>query len=162
MYCEHPIKAGEGVLHVSDLINNAVSFFDHWQPALGALKLECSGNLCVTIRGEIGLKRLKQAGQKTFSLVTIDVDFFRLLHAADLIDQATFEEIAVFFASSQDWAAKYLIGKPELLDVGGCDAKSFERLRNFIVQDPWKLQPKHQAFFTNMRQAIDQRMSKAA
>ena len=162
MFCEQPVKAGQKVLHVSDLINNAASFFDLWQPMLDSLHLGCSGNLCVNVRGENGLQRLTDAGQKTVALVTIDVDFFRRLHAADLINQATFEEIAVFFASPQDWAVRYLIGMPELFDAQGCDAKSFERLRAFILNDPWKLRPQHEAFFGAMQKAIEQRLAKAA
>jgi len=161
-FCAQPIKAGQKVLHVSDLINNAASFLDLWQPALNDLHLGCSGNLCVTVRGTNGLHRLHEAGQKTVSLVTIDKEFFRHLHAADLIDRATFEEISIFFASAQDWAVKYLIGKPELFNVTSCDAKSFERLSLFILHDPWKLRLHHEAFFAAMQKAVEARTAKAA
>ena len=161
-YCEQHTHAGQSVLHVSDLINNAASFFDLWQPALDHLALKCCGNLCVNVRGENGLRRLREAGQKTSALVTIDVDFFRHLHAADLIDQATSEEIAIFFASAQAWAERYLIGKPELFNAQGCDAKSFERLKTFIQTDPWHLRPRHESFFAAMQRETDQRDAKAA
>jgi hypothetical protein len=162
MFGEQTFKAGQNVLHVSDLINNAASFIDMWKPALDGVKLGCCGNLCVNLRGENGLRRLREIGQKTVALVTIDVDFFRRLHAVDLIERETFEEIAVFFASAQDWASRYLIGKPELFDTAGCDAKSFERLRVFIHNDPWKLRGKHEAFFATMQKAVEQRAAKAA
>jgi hypothetical protein len=161
-YAEHVLKERQKVLHVSDLINNAASFFDLWLPALDALKLGCAGNLCVTVRGSNGVQRLRDAGQKVVSLVTIDLEFFRHLHASDLISRATFEEIAIFFASNQDWAARYLIGKPDLFNVQHCEAKSFERLRLFILHDPWKLRARHQDFFASMQAAIDQRSAKAA
>ena len=161
-YCEHPIARGQSVLHVSDLINNAASFFDLWQPAFNTLDLHCAGNLCVNIRGDNGLRRLQEAGQKTVALVTINLDFFRHLHAADLVDQATYEEIAVFFASPQAWAESYLIGKPDLFNAQSCDAKSFERLKFFIQQDPWKLRAKHEAFFALMEKAIAARVARAA
>ena len=159
-YCEQHIHAGQHVLHVSDLINNAASFFDRWQPAFDSLSLKCCGNLCINVRGENGLRRLREAGLKTSSLVTIDIAFFRHLHAADLINQATSEEISIFFASAQAWAEKYLIGKPELFNAQGCDAKSFGRLKTFIHEDPWKLRPQHEAFFTNMQREIDQRLAR--
>ncbi|MDR3448473.1 MAG: hypothetical protein P4M15_01765, partial [Alphaproteobacteria bacterium] len=94
--------------------------------------------------------------------VTVDVEFFRHLHAADLIDRATFEELAIFFASAQDWAGKYLIGQEALFDVTGCDAKSFERLRTFFASDPWSLRAKHAAFFAAMQKAADRRAAQAA
>lgn len=161
-FCDHPVNPGQGVLHVSDLINNAASFFDSWQPTMNELKIECVGNLCMNLRGENGLSRLRDAGQKVVALVTIDLDFFRRLHAAELISRATFEEIAVFFASSQDWASKYLIDKPELFDTKNCVPKDFERLKFFISHDPWKMRPQHEAFFSGMEAAINERNSKAA
>ncbi|MFA4994886.1 MAG: hypothetical protein WC521_06245 [Bdellovibrionales bacterium] len=162
LYCKQPLKAGQSVLHVSDLINNAASFFELWEPALQKEKLHCCGNLCVNVRGDNGLKRLHEAGQKVVSLMTIDVEFFRRLHAADLISRETFEEIAVFFSSSQDWAAKYLIDKPAVFNVKGSDAKSFERLKHFIEHDPWKMRPTHKDFFAAMEEEIKQRPAKKA
>jgi orotate phosphoribosyltransferase len=158
VFCKQPLKPGQNVLHVSDLINNAKSFFDLWQPALQKAKLGCCGNLCVNVRGDNGLNRLHAAGQKVAALMTIDLDFFRRLHAADLISRETFEEIAVFFASAEDWAAKYLMGKPELFNVEGCDAKSFERLRLFVAGDVWKMRAAHAAFFAVIQREIDARL----
>jgi hypothetical protein len=161
-HCAKTLQPHQSALHVSDLINNAASFFDLWQPALEKARISCAGNLCVNIRGENGLNRLREAGQKIVSLMVVDRDYFRHLHAEDLITQAVFEEIAIFFASSQDWAARYLIGKPELFDVQHCDSKSFERLKFFIAHDPWGLRPKHESFFANMEKAIGQRIAKVA
>jgi hypothetical protein len=163
MYCDHAIHPGQNVLHVSDLINNAASFFDLWAPALQRAKVACAGNVCVTVRGGAGLKRLHDAGQRVVSLITVDTEFFRRLHVADLISRETFEEISVFFSSPRDWAGKYLMGKPDLFDVGGCDEKkAFERLRNFVDHDPWKLRPQHEEFFASMQGAIIRRASKIA
>jgi hypothetical protein len=161
-YCKQHLTGPQTTLHVSDLINNAASFFDIWQPILNREKIACAGNLCVNIRGDNGARRLHEAGQKTICLQTINLEFFRHLHSADLIDRAAFEEISIFFASAQDWASKYLIGHPELFDVAHTDAKSFERLKHFITHDPWHLRPQHQAFFATMQQAIEQRAAKAA
>ncbi|MDD3029048.1 MAG: hypothetical protein PHS57_02020 [Alphaproteobacteria bacterium] len=159
-YCVQPVKPDQLVLHVSDLINNAASFFDLWQPTLEAAKLRCLGNVCVNVRGANGLKRLEAAGQKVVSLMTIDTAFFQKLHAADLITRDVFEEIAVFLASSQDWAAKYLFVKPDLFDVEGCDKKDFERLAAFISNDPWGMRSAHEAFFASMEKAVSARRAK--
>ncbi|MDE1900235.1 MAG: hypothetical protein KGI37_01145 [Alphaproteobacteria bacterium] len=161
-WCAHPVAANTVTLHVSDLINNAASFIDLWQPALNGLHIACAGNLCVNVRGENGLKRLRDVGQKVASLMVIDVDYFRHLHAEDLISRAVFEEIAIFFASSKDWAAQYLIGKPALFDAAGCDAKSFERLKHFVAHDPWHLRAGHEQVFAALQAAIDRRLAAAA
>jgi hypothetical protein len=162
MYCADHLTGPQSALHVSDLINNAASFFDHWLPILKREKIACAGNLCINVRGENGLKRLQADGHKTSCLMTIDRDFFRHLQTANLINRATFEEIAIFFASAQEWAIKYLIGNPALFDVQGCDSKSFERLRIFITTDPWHLRPAHEAFFASMQKAVEQRIEKSA
>ncbi|MDD3370559.1 MAG: hypothetical protein PHE27_01910 [Alphaproteobacteria bacterium] len=162
-YCAQPFAAGQSVLHVSDLINNAVSFFDLWEPALRKEKLSCAGNACVTVRGEAGIGRLREAGQKVANLITIDTGFFRSLEAAGLVSHGTVEEMEIFFKSSQDWASAYLIDKPELFDVEHCDEKkSFARLRAFIAQDPWGMRPRHEAFFAEMQKAIDARSARKA
>lgn len=162
IYCEKHLHAGQVALHVSDLINNAASYFDLWQPALTKAAIPCAGNLCVNIRGDVGLRRLKDAGQKTLSLMTVDTDYFRHLHAQDMITRAVYEEMAVFFASERDWATTYLIGKADLFNIQECDSKSFERLCGFINQDPWHLRPTHKEFFASMESAINQRKAKAA
>ena len=155
-------RSGQNVLHVSDLINNAASFFDSWQPILQNLSMSCAGNICINLRGENGLRRLTEAGQKTVALMTIDLDFFRRLHAADLLSREVFEEIAIFLSSSQDWASRYLLDRPELFNVHGCDTKSFERLKFFIANDPWKMRGTHESFFATMQKAIAERSAKAA
>ena len=161
-YCDHPIKPGQHVIHVSDLINNAASFFDLWQPMLRAAELNCLGNVCVNVRGMNGLKRLEEAGEKVVSLMTLDTAFFQKLHAADLISREVFEEIAVFLVSSKDWASQYLLDKPTLFDVNRCDNKSFERLTAFVADDPWGMRPTHEGFFASMQKAIDARRAKEA
>lgn len=157
IYCEQGLQSGEIALHVSDLINNAASYFDAWLPILSKNGLSCVGTVCVNSRGSNGVDRLKANGQKVVALNSIDTSFFEKSKATGLIDEGTLEEIKLFFVSAQEWASTYLMGKPELFNASGIDAKSFERLVTFFTKDPWGLRPAHEAFFAEMNKAIENR-----
>jgi hypothetical protein len=162
LYCEQAVKPGEKVMHVADLINNAASYFDLWMPILEKAQLPCVGTVCVNTRGATGINRLKANGQKVVTLNSIDAGFFEQWQKEGLIDQATFEELKTFFASTKEWGRKYLTDDVAIFDVVKLDKKSFERLQNFFTQDPWGLRQGHEEFFEKMKQAINARRAAAA
>lgn len=157
-YCAEPLHSGEVALHVSDLINNAASYFDNWLPILDKAGLHCIGTLCVNSRGSNGVDRLKVNGQKVVALNSVDISFFEKSLASGLIDAATLEELKVFFGSAQAWASRYVMDKPELFNAAGIDGKSFERLQTFFAKDPWALRESHPGFFQAMEAAIAERL----
>ncbi|MFY9288874.1 MAG: hypothetical protein WAO98_10285 [Alphaproteobacteria bacterium] len=160
-YCAQPLKAGEKALHVADLINNAASYFDLWFPILEQAKLSYRGTLCINSRGTNGMQRLKEHGQKTIALNSVDVGFFEKSKAQGLIDSGTLTEVATYFASPKDWAQQYLMNDVALFDVANLDAKSFERLQSFFTNDPWQLHKDHKDFFAQMRAEIAKRLKTA-
>ena len=156
-YCENDLKQGEIALHVADLINNAASYFDAWLPILDKAGLSCVGTACVNSRGNVGVDRLKSNGQKVLALNSIDITFFEKSVDAGMIDTGTLEEIRLFFKGAKECASAYLMGKPELFNAAGIDAKSFERLETFFTKDPWGLKDAHADFFAAMQAAIKAR-----
>lgn len=160
LYCAEPVAKGEIALHVSDLINNAASYFDNWLPILDQAGLSCCGTACVNSRGSNGLNRLKEAGVKVVALNSVDVPFFEKSKETGLIDADTLEELKLFFQSAKDWASRYVMGRPELFNVNALDEKSFERMRNFFTNDPWSLRPAHETFFAERLAAIEARFKK--
>jgi len=159
-FCAEPLAPGEQALHVSDLINNAASYFDNWLPILEKANLHCLGTLCVNSRGSNGVDRLRANGQKVVALNSVDVSFFEKSLASGLIDEATLEELKVFFGSAKEWASRYVMDKPALFNAAGIDDKSFERLQTFFSKDPWDLRGTHAAFFAAMEKAIAERLKK--
>lgn len=155
-YCEAPIGEGATVLHVSDLINNAASYFDLWLPILDALGITCIGTACVCTRGDNGLNRLEAAGYKVVALNHIDLDFFRKSAESGIIRAEVVDEIATYLTSGRAWADRYLMGNAELYGMQNLDKKSFDRLYNFFSQDVWQLRKDHDAFFNAMLRAADQ------
>ena len=153
-FCGEALQSGEKVLHLSDLINNAASYFDSWLPILKACDLVCAGTLTVNTRGSVGLTRLREAGYKVAALNHIDLAFFEEACKKGLIDKSTVEEIALFFASEKEWAKRYLMGNAPLFAVAHLDKKSLERMKSFFDKDPWGLQKDYRAFFDSMRASI--------
>ncbi|MDD3289043.1 MAG: hypothetical protein PHX43_08635 [Alphaproteobacteria bacterium] len=156
VYCEQPLEKNERILHVSDLINNAASYFDAWLPALESYNLECMGTICVNSRGP-GAQKLIDSGQKVVALNRIDISFFEKLKSSGLIDLETVAEIATYFNSSKEWASKYLVNdirNVSFFDIANLDKKSMGRLVSFFNNDPWGLKPDHEEFFAAMQAAI--------
>ncbi len=158
VHCAESLKKGERALHVADLINNAASYFDLWFPLLEKAHLNYIGTLCVNIRGTNGINRLNQHGKKTVTMNNVDLSFFEKSLANGLIDVDTLTEIKTYFASSADWAKRYLMHDIRLFDIQNLDPKSFERLQSFFTKDPWGLKVAHPAFFATMQGEISKRL----
>jgi len=159
VFCAEPLTGGEKTLHVSDLINNAASYFDMWLPMMQKASLSCVGTLTVNTRGTAGVKRMEEAGYKVVALNRIELPFFQELAASGLIDRATLDEVALYLTSAKDWAARYVMQDAALFDIAHLDKKSLERMTSFFAKDPWGLEPQHQAFFATMRTAIAARQA---
>lgn len=158
-YSTTEITPGQKALHVADLINNAASYFDSWFPILDHARLSCAGTLCINTRGTNGLNRLRDHGQKVASLNAIDISFFESSLRNGLINQATLDEMIIYFDSPQEWGRRYLIGNPAIFDVQHIDKKSLERLQSFFQKDPWSLRNDNAVFFATITKAIQQRLN---
>ncbi len=150
-YCGTAYGPEETALHVADLINNAASYVDKWLPALGKAKIKIDTTLVVTVRGTTGIDKLKEQNVKIIALNNIDLSFFEKWMKNGLIDQETYDELAVHFQSPQAWAEKYLIGREELFKVSKDSGKAYERVRSFFTKDPWNFYSKYPEFFDKIR-----------
>ena len=138
------------ILHVADLINNAASYFNSWIPILEKHGLSMMGTACVITRGSAGTDKLCDIGIPVCSLKTIDKSYFDELHTISLIDKDTTEEIGNYFDCKENWARRYILSKPDLLGNETLDAKSKERLKSFLENDPWNLRTNDNAFFETL------------
>lgn len=164
LFCRRKLTESEPALHVSDLINNAASYFDAWLPALSQAKLTCPATLCVNSRGSVGVQRLIDDGRKVVAVNSIDAGFFENLHASNLITAETLEEMKVFLGSYKDWASKYLFNNTDLLplfNIGNISGKELDRAQAFFEKDPWELKNKHAEFFATALDAIAARKKAA-
>ncbi len=147
--------AGMRCVHISDLINNAASYFDKWLPILADHKMDLLGTISVINRGQVGMDRLKEADVKVHTLKSIDLPLFSELAQSGLIPQSSSDEISLYFKSKEDWARQYILARPEVFGLdAGLDAKSKERLQFFLAQDPWGLEPQAQETFKTLRAAL--------
>jgi orotate phosphoribosyltransferase len=162
LFCEQKLQHGETGIHVSDLINNAASYFNSWLPALEKAHLTCAATICVISRNAGALKKLDDAGVKVIALNSINLGFFEQSAAASIISKETLDEISLHFRSPKEWAVTYLMDHPALFATRTIDKKSFERLQSFFATDPWSLRSSHEKFFADMRGEITARLGKAA
>jgi hypothetical protein len=160
-YCAQHFEPEENVLHVTDLINNAASYFDRWFPALEKAHLRCHKTVCVVSRNH-GVAKLEEANIEVVPLARVDLAFFEKSYASGIIDKMTLDEIALHFRSPETWAERYLFNNPGVFDVANADSKSFERLQTFVAKDPWALRGSHPEFFDKMQAAIAVRKKSAA
>jgi orotate phosphoribosyltransferase len=159
LYCAQALRENEPTIHVSDLINNAASYFDAWFPILEKNKLNCVGTMCVNSRGSNGVDRLHEAGQKVVAINSVDIGFFESCCASGLVEKDVVDELRVFFDDPKAWASTYVMDRPELFNVGAIDAKSFDRLCTFFSKDPWALKEKHGVFFAEMQKTMTARQA---
>lgn len=155
-YCDSPLGPDEKALHVADLINNAASYVEKWLPALEQAKIAIDTTLCVDTRGNVGITKLKERKINILALFHLDLPFFEKLKTIGLVDQATYDELALFYETEPGWAEKYLIGREDLFKVEKDNTKTIERTKSFFTKDPWNLRTKHPEFFEKMRRQIEQ------
>ena len=153
LYCAESLTKREKVLHVSDIISKAASYFNQWLPALKQHDLVCAGTVSVNAHGTKGVARLEEAGCKVAPVKCIELSFFLHCFDAGLISSEASEESKTYFASEKEWADKYVMENPALLTVPA-DKKTIERMNSFFTQDPLGLRATHAAFFEKMMAAI--------
>lgn len=154
LFCEPSPKSGDKILHVSDIISKAASYFNLWLPTLQHHGLTCAGTVSVNAHGMAGTKRLEEAGCKAAPINRIDLAFFEASHAKGLISEDTIEEIRLYFTSEKDWVERYVMDNSALLNITGTDKKTLERMQSFFTLDPYALHKKYFGFFGKMMAAL--------
>jgi hypothetical protein len=135
----HPVIQGKNILHVSDLVNNAASFFDLWIPILERHGAKPYGSLSLVNRGRKGMDKLEDAGLQAVSLISIDSDFFNQSVQSNLIGTSQFDEIELYYASQREWAEKYIVTNADIFQAELLEEKSRKRMESFFANDPWDL-----------------------
>lgn len=153
-FCEKPLTAEDKAIHVADLINNAASYFDLWLPILKKVGLPMAGTVCVNSRGDNGVKKLTGSGYRVVAVNGVDLAFFADWRDQGLISAETYQELATYFKSPEEWGQTYLTNDPTIFGIKGLDKKSFDRLRSFFNQDPWQFRTKNTMFYNQMRELL--------
>lgn len=148
------ILQGKNILHVSDLVNNAASFFDLWIPILERHGAKPYGSLSLVSRGRKGMDRLEQAGLAAVSLLSIDSAFFQKSLDSGLIAKNQQEEIEIYYDSPRAWAKKYIVTNGDIFQAELLEEKSRKRMESFFAGDPWDLKSLDETFFTETAKKI--------
>lgn len=127
------------VIHVADLIHNAASYTDLWIPSLRNHGISIKSTVAFISRGTAGLEILERQGISARVVATIQENFFDRLCSQGLIGEEKLSELQLYYASQTEWARKYIVSNPEVLQASQLDQKSRARLQAFLRDDPWGL-----------------------
>lgn len=128
------------VLHVADLLNYASSYFKAWIPAIEALGGKIIGSACAIDRNQGGTEKLKEAGIKPISLISIDNSLFEQALNLNIINQGQLDMLKDFTADPDATMREFLINHPEFLENAlKSDEKSAKRARFCIDNDLYNL-----------------------
>lgn len=147
------MHSGTRVLHVSDVVNTAASYFRYWLPTLRRLEAVCAETLTVAVRAAEGINRLEEAAVRVLTPVQFDATVVQEATQLGLIPEFTRDEILLYFDSPQQWTRQLLqeSGASILDHFAELDELKRKRMCAFITEDPFKLAAEFPAFFQPAR-----------
>lgn len=129
----YPHTRGKKVLHVADMIHNATSYFDNWQPRLRAIGAHFDATVSVVARGTLGLQRLNDAGLTASACLTIDIDTIRYAFAHSLLGAFALNEITEYMSDKDQWLrAIFRDFRKEAFLYDGQPENELRRIRYFV------------------------------
>ncbi len=147
------MPTGTRVLHVSDIVNTAASYFRCWLPTLRRLEAVCDETLTVAVRATEGANKLEDAGVRILTPIQFDATVVREAAQLGLITEFTRDEIALYFDSPEQWTRQLLreSGAIILRHFAALDDLKRKRACAFITEDPFKLAAEFPDFFQPAR-----------
>ncbi|MHB1627835.1 MAG: hypothetical protein ACYCVB_05575 [Bacilli bacterium] len=147
------LRGGTRVLHVSDIVNTAASYFRCWLPTLRRLGAVCDETLTVAVRATEGANKLEDAGVRILTPIQFDATVVREAAQLGLIPEFTRDEIALYFDSPEQWTRQLLreSGAIILRRFAALDDLKRKRACAFITEDPFKLAAEFPDFFQPAR-----------
>ncbi|AUG57629.1 MAG TPA: orotate phosphoribosyltransferase [Ruminiclostridium sp.] len=131
---------GGKVLHIADLITEASSYERAWIPAIKEKGGKIFWSVVVVDRMQGGRELLEKNGIKSFSMINIDVSFFKEVLAMGIINQEQFDLISKYLENPKESMALFLKNNPDFLRESlESDGKDRERARLCIEKDIYGL-----------------------
>lgn len=106
---------GGKVLHIADLITEASSYERAWIPAIKNNGGQINWSVVVVDRKQGGEKLLEKNKIKSFSMINIDIEFFKKVLSMDIISQEQFEMLRKYLDNPKESMANFLKGNPNFL-----------------------------------------------
>lgn len=132
---------GARVLHISDLVTEASSYFRAWIPALTQLGAVMQSTLTIVDRCQGGAAALKAAKVPFAALVRIDSELFSTAAAQGYLTPAQEESVASYLDDPYASMRQFLLDNPVFLkNALAGDKRAAERAQRLMHDDLYKLQ----------------------
>lgn len=131
---------GKKCLHVSDLINTAASYVRAWVPIIEKLGGKMEWTITIVDRMQGGAEILAGYGVKTYSLVKVDKNLFKMALEKGAISSEQYDMIDKYIDSPFETMKQFLISHPEFIEEAlKSSGKPLERAKKCIEEDIYGL-----------------------
>ena len=128
------------VLHVSDLINTAASYVRAWVPIIEKLGGKMEWTITIVDRMQGGAEILAGYGVKTYSLVKVDKNLFKMALEKGAISSEQYKMIDKYIDSPFETMKQFLISHPEFIEEAlKSSGKPLERAKKCLEEDIYGL-----------------------
>ncbi|TYQ18212.1 UNVERIFIED_CONTAM: hypothetical protein Cloal_0633 [Acetivibrio alkalicellulosi] len=107
---------GKKVLHIADLITEASSYERAWIPAVKDRGGEIKWSVVVVDRKQGGEELLRKFGVQSFSIIDIDITFFKKVLSKNIISQKQFEMLEKYLDDPKESMSNFLKENPQFLE----------------------------------------------
>ena len=137
-----PIDTLEGkkVLHLSDLITEAASYITAWVPTIEKLGGKMEATITIVDRMQGGSAKLTECGVKTYPLVKVNKDLFKIALEKGRITPEQYKMVDAYMNNPDETMREFLIAHPEFIEnsLKGT-GKTLIRVKKCIDEDLYKL-----------------------
>lgn len=128
------------IIHITDLVTEASSFFNTWVPALSRSGKKISAVYSVVDRKQGGEEYFKSINTGFFSLIDIDEDFFLYAYENSYINKAQLNMILRYIASPDECMKEFLTQNRSFLENAiNAGGKTKEKARILIEKNIYGL-----------------------
>ncbi len=107
---------GKKVLHVADLITEAVSFTRNWIPAIKQIGAEIKWSIAVVDRMQGGKDKLQAENIKSYEIIRVDNELFEEALSLGIINKEQLDMLVKFKSNPDGTMREFLVAHPEFLE----------------------------------------------
>lgn len=131
---------GGKVLHIADLITEASSYERAWIPAIKDKGGQINWSVVVVDRKQGGGELLEKNGIKSFSMINIDIEFFKKVLSMNIINSEQFKMLKKYLDNPKDSMANFLKENPDFLKESlKSSSKDSKRAKLCVEEDIYQL-----------------------
>lgn len=107
---------GKRVLHVADLITEAISFTRNWIPAIKRIGAEIKWSIAVVDRMQGGKDKLQAENIESYEIIRVDNELFNEALSLGIISKEQLDMLVKFKSNPDGTMRDFLVAHPEFLE----------------------------------------------